>query len=191
MGEIKIFKFFTLLIIFGFTFTCYSQGSYTLSPSETNEGCNKGSAGIQITGLQTNDTLTVIWSTGQTGVFSIGNLNAGNYSVHVTIKGKLDSTINITVGKEDCLVYISKSFTPNSDNYNDFWQISNTEYYPNFELFVFNKWGQQVHSERGTYTPWDGKWNGINAPDGTYYYVFYYDGGNKNKLLKGDVTVLR
>ena len=48
-----------------------------------------------------------------------------------------------------------------------------------------------MHSQKGTYTPWDGKWNGIHVPDGTYYYVFYYDGGHKNKHVKGDVTVLR
>jgi hypothetical protein len=48
-----------------------------------------------------------------------------------------------------------------------------------------------VHSQKGTYTPWDGKWNGINVLDGTYYYVFYYDGGNKHDLVKGDVTILR
>ncbi len=191
MGNISFYKASILIIFFSLTISCYPQGDYTLSMSQKNEDCTKGAAGIQIAGLQINDTLTIIWSNGQSNVFSLSDLNAGEYSVHVTIKNKLDSTIKIKVGKEPCLVLISNQFTPNGDDYNDFWQISNTQFYPNLELFVFNSWGQQVHSQKNSFTPWDGKWNGIHVPDGTYYYVFYYDGGNKNKLEKGDITILR
>jgi gliding motility-associated-like protein len=109
----------------------------------------------------------------------------------VTINGSLDTTITIKVEKDKCKVVMSNHFTPNGDSYNDVWSVGNTQYYPKFELFVFNKWGQQVHSQRGTFEAWDGKWNGINVPDGTYYYVFYYDSGNKRELEKGDVTILR
>lgn len=168
-----------------------SQSSYNLTPSQKNEDCTKGAAGIDIQGIQSNDTVNVTWSNGQANVNSISDLDAGNYNVHVVIKNKLDTTINYSINKDKCKVYPSNHFTPNGDNYNDTWQVGNTQYYPNFELYVFNKWGQQVHSQKGSYTPWDGKWNGINALDGTYYYVFYYDAGNKHDFVKGDVTILR
>lgn len=168
-----------------------AQSSYTLNPSQKNEDCTKGAAGIQLLGLQNNDTLTIEWSNGQTGVYSIGDLSADSYNVHIKIKHKLDTTITYSILNDKCIVGISNHFTPNDDNYNDLWQITNWNYYPHFELYVFNKWGQQVHSQKGNYTPWDGKWIGINAVDGTYYYVFYFDGGNKHKFLKGDVTILR
>lgn len=168
-----------------------AQNSYTLTPMQVNEECAKGSAAIKIDGLQANDTLTIVWSNNQTGVTSIKDLSAGNYSVHVVIKNKIDTVIKYVIEKEKCKVSIPNHFTPNSDNYNDLWQLGATENYPNFELYVFNKWGQQVHSQKGSFTPWDGKWNGINVLDGTYYYVFYYDGGNKRDLIKGDVTILR
>ena len=48
-----------------------------------------------------------------------------------------------------------------------------------------------MHSQKQNYTPWNGTWNGVNVLDGTYYYVFYYDGSNKDKIIKGDITVLR
>ncbi len=196
MGENKIFRSVILLLFFLFAITCYSQGTYTINKNQTNEECPKGTAGFALTGQNPTDNVTVTWSSGQTGVYSLSELNAGDYSARIVIKNikdslLLDSTINFKIEKEDCIVSASNHFTPNADAYNDQWQIGNTGNYPNFELYVFNKWGQQVHSQKGTYTPWDGKWNGINVPDGTYYYVFYYDGGQKNKFVKGDVTVLR
>ncbi len=169
---------------------CCQTTHYVFTISKTNVYCSKGAAGIQIDSLKTNDTLTITWSNGQTGVTSIGNLNEGDYNVHVVIKNKKDTTLNFKIDKEECPVVISNHFTPNADNYNDTWQISNTPSYPNLEIVVFNKWGQQIHIQKGTYTPWDGTWNGLKVPDGTYYYVFYFEQG-KNKTLKGDVTILR
>lgn len=183
-----------ICLLFLFICNCavvFSQTAYTLTPSQKNEDCTKGSAAIDIQGLQSTDTITVAWSNGQSGVFSITDIDAGNYNVHVTIKNKIDTTVNFAVTKEKCKVVASNHFTPNGDSYNDTWQLGNTDRYPNFELYVFNKWGQQVHSQKGNYTPWDGKWNGINVLDGTYYFVFYYDGGNKHDFVKGDVTILR
>jgi trimeric autotransporter adhesin len=185
-----------------FIFLCmpvaYAQSAYKVTPQSSNEECRKGAASVQLTGLQTTDSYTITWSTGQTNVFSLSELSGGDYSVKVQVKTigdttntmKLDTTIQFKIEKEECLVVFNNHFTPNGDNYNDSWAGSKTEYYPNFQLFVFNKWGQQVHSQKGSYTPWDGKWNGINVPDGTYYYIFYYDGGS-GKHIKGDVTILR
>ncbi len=182
---------FLLFIVVVISLKGNSQTAYTLTPSHKNEDCTKGAIGLQVNGIVTSDTVTITWSNGETNVYSISDLPSGDYSVNIKVKNKLDSTIAITIEKEDCKVIISNHFTPNADNYNDYWQIYNTEYYPKFELYLYNKWGQQVHSQKGTYKPWDGAWNGITSPDGTYYYVFYYDGGDKNKLLKGDVTVIR
>ncbi len=82
------------------------------------------------------------------------------------------------------------AFTPNGDNYNDGWQIDNIHLYPDLEVLVFNKWGNQVHRQAGGYEPWDGKINGVDAPSDTYYYVIninYLD----RKAVVGNVTILR
>lgn len=186
------------LLLTGFVLAVSSmngQNTFTVNSSKNNEKCGKGAAGVEVKGLASGDALTIQWSTGVSNVFSIGDLSEGEYSAHVqvdadTIK-KLDTLIVFNIEKEKCVVSISNHFTPNDDSYNDKWQIANWNFYPKFELYVFNKWGQQIHSQKGEYTPWDGKWAGIDVPDGTYYYVFYYDGANKSDLLKGDVTILR
>ena len=185
----KTNNFLLFLLFLSKVFLCQTS-NYVFTLSKTNEICTKGAAGIQIDTLKTNDTLSIAWSNGQTNISSITNLEEGNYYVHVIIKHKKDTTINFKIEKEPCPVAFSNHFTPNGDNYNDTWKVSNITNYPKFELYVFNKWGQQIHSQKGNYIPWDGNWNGIKVPDGTYYYVFYYESG-KNDVLKGDVTVLR
>jgi gliding motility-associated-like protein len=156
--------------------------------SLTNEQCTKGAAGIQI--ANATSSTQIIWSNGQTNIGTISDLSAGNYSVKLK-EGTQDTTIAFTIAKEECPIIISNHFTPNDDAYNDTWQISNTASYPNMEVIVFDKWGQQVHQQKNTYKPWDGTNLGIKVPDGAYYYVFYYDKGNSNKHLKGSITLLR
>jgi gliding motility-associated-like protein len=174
----------------------FALAQYTVTTQKKDIDCSSGSAGVQVNGLTQNDLIFLTWSTGETNVYSLSDLKEGDYYVRIEIKQKsdsltkYDSTKVVHLDNVGCQVPIPNHFTPNGDNYNDTWNIANTIYYPNFELYVFNKWGQQVHSQKHTYTPWDGRWNGINVPDGTYYYVFYYDGG-KGKNEKGDVTILR
>lgn len=175
---------------------CFSQ-TYTITTEHKDVDCTKGAAAVKVENFITSDSYTITWSNGQTNVTSINELPEGDYNVNIKVKNttdttrNLDSTLAIKVEKTECEVFINNHFTPNGDLYNDTWSISRTEYYPNFELFVFNKWGQRVHSQKGTYTPWDGTWNSINVPDGTYYYIFYYEGSDKGRIEKGDVTILR
>ncbi len=199
MYILSFYKKLTSVFLFFFVNGLFGQTHYQFTFTKIDEECSKGAAGLQIDSLQTTDMLTITWSNGKNDVFSINSLDEGNYSVHVVIKAKpdtviitkKDTTINFKIEKIECPVVVSNHFTPNGDNYNDHLQIYNIEKYPHFELFIFNKWGQQVHSQKEHYTPWDGTWNGVNVPDQTYYYVFYYDSGNKNKVLKGDITILR
>lgn len=157
--------------------------------SQTHYQCVKGTAGIQIAGGSAPVGWT--WSTGASNVSSISDLDVGDYYVHVRDASQKDTTIYFKIEKFDCPVVIENHFTPNGDNYNDTWTILLTEYQPRMKLYVYNKWGQQVHMQSGTYVPWDGKQGGVAVPDGTYYYIFYFEGNDESHYLKGDVTILR
>jgi gliding motility-associated-like protein len=191
MHHLFFYKNLTALLLICFANNFFCQTNHVITLSLANEECSKGAAGIQIAGLLPSDAVATYWSNDQYNVSAISNLDAGNYFVHLIINNSTDTTINFKIEKIECTVIVASHFTPNGDNYNDYLQISNIQNYPNFELFVFNKWGQQVHSQKQNYTPWNGTWNGVNVLDGTYYYVFYYDGDNKNKIVKGDITILR
>lgn len=173
----------------------FSQSPYQFGFTKTAPLCASGSVSLSIAGTAPQDQVDVTWSSGQTGVYYIAALEEGDYSVSISIHQdtlhKLDTTLYFAMPRPECPVSISRQFTPNGDGYNDLFYISNISYYPNFELEVYNKWGQRVHHQKNSFTPWDGKWAGANVPDGTYYFIFFFDAGDKNKLLKGDISVLR
>jgi gliding motility-associated-like protein len=162
------------------------------------EKCEKGAVSLNFSGVASGDSVAVSWTgTGETGAF-LNDLIAGDYSVNVKVwkteqkkKLTLDTTISFRIEKELCPLNISKYFSPNDDNYNDRLTIGNIENYPNFELIIYNKWGQRVHHQQKNYIPWDGKWLGSDLPDGTYYFVLFYDKSKSDNILKGDVTILR
>ena len=73
-----------------------------------------------------------------------------------------------------CIRDSFSGFSPNGDDVNDGFQILGVENFPDNELCIFNRWGNQVLNVKG-YTnddPWFGTWNGRDLPDGTYFYVF-------------------
>jgi len=51
--------------------------------------------------------------------------------------------------------------------------------FPNAELLMFNRWGNQVFSAKNYRNDWDGTWDGNELPDGTYFYVLDDGEGNK------------
>ena len=87
-------------------------------------------------------------------------------------------------------------FTPNNDGYNDYWIIPNADQYNDLEVFIFDRWGQQVFYSKpyGTdqFHTWEGKSqkNGKDLPIGSYYYIIKPNDG-KQKPLTGTVTIVR
>ena len=88
-----------------------------------------------------------------------------------------DTTIiSFYVTCSDLMIYTG--FSPNGDGVNDLFYIEGVENFPNNELNIFNRWGNEVHFEKEYLNTWDGSWNGKILPDGTYFYVFQYEDGS-------------
>lgn len=179
-------------------FFSFSQPNYGYRINTTKALCVKASAVLEVLGTDAMDTLKISWSNGGTDTFQVHGLEGGMHWVNIRIKRHhdtllvvRDTTFHFFVEEEFCSISVDKYFSPNDDNYHDLLGISNTQFHPNFELNIFNRSGQRVHRQTKEYTPWDGKWNGIDLPDGTYYYVFFYDADKKSKAAKGDITILR
>jgi gliding motility-associated-like protein len=85
---------------------------------------------------------------------------------------------------------IHNAFSPNGDLINDYWQIGNSEMYPEMEVTIYNRWGQSVwKSAEGYPLPWDGRSNGAELPIDSYHYVI--DLHNGSKPIVGDITIVR
>ena len=165
-----------------------AQDTLKVSLAIEPESCQLGSASLSISGGTA--PYSILWSSGHMGNLTEQAIN-GTYTVHVSDADGKDTIVNYDIQKKECEVGISNHFTPNGDGYNDTWGISNINAYPDFELIVFNRWGQQVHHQEGTYEPWNGTQYGFKLPDATYYYVFYYNKSDKSRIQKGDVSILR
>ncbi|MCX8079640.1 MAG: gliding motility-associated C-terminal domain-containing protein [Bacteroidia bacterium] len=190
------FKFYLLLIGFIITFNTKGQISNPTSPhiyikfSKKDYDCTKGAVALSIDSGKPPYTIT--WSNGVQGYYYLNELEPADYSVLITDGNGKDTTLYFSILKTVCRVIPDNLFSPNGDNINDRWRISGLEYYKNFELFVFNKWGQQVHhQEGGTYEPWDGRYLGTPVVDATYYFVLYLEKGKKDSIIKGNVTIIR
>lgn len=132
------------------------------------------------------------WSNGSPNV-GITELWAGDYSVLVTDANNCTATFNFSLTETECFVTPTKHFTPNDDGINDTWSISNSQYFPDAKIIIFNRWGSRVYEHKGLYESWDGKsYLGVPVPDAVYYYFFYQDKDDKQKAAKsGSVTIIR
>ena len=92
-------------------------------------------------------------------------------------------TIEIALDED---TFIPKGFTPNGDGVNDVLIPYGLEKSFIKEFIIYNRWGTEVYSvhNRDNYSGWDGKNNGNDLPEDTYYYILKYDnylGASRNK----------
>ena len=132
---------------------------------------------------------------------SIINTNNNKVEQYIPIVGLVQSQhgcieeVNLKARILD-RVRTSNVFSPNDDGINDIWTIPYSDIFPNLEIKIFNRWGHQVWSAKGTDAArgWNGRnRNGKELPVGTYYYVikFNVDGTTKWKPVSGSVTIVR
>ncbi len=110
---------------------------------------------------------------------------------------------NIEVKSIPCNVFVPNIFSPNFDSNNDkFVFYSASKYIKTIKTYrIFNRWGILVYEAPSKNVPfeqftewWDGTFkNELIAPDVFIYAieVEYFDPSIENKVLKGDVTLVR
>lgn len=181
-------KLITYIIILLSVYKNINAQDLRVSILTQNVHCKNGSASLNINSGAS--PFHILWSNGSSST-EINDLTAGDYSVSISDDNNKDTIIYFTIKTDECEPIASNCFTPNDDGYNDTWNISGIEYFPEFDLYVYNRWGQLVHYQTNNFKPWDGKQFGINVADGAYYFILYLDKSNKNKFIKGDVNILR
>ena len=156
-------KIRTLFLLFSILHCCLkSQSNYEFKIITEAENCDLGSATIEIGGTSASDSISTHWSSGENNFMTIRNLPKGMHSVRIRIKHKRDTIVQLSdttlcfnIERGFCPISVPKYFTPNDDGINDLLNIGSVNRHPNFEFQVFNKWGQRVHFQKGTYLPWD------------------------------------
>ena len=100
-----------------------------------------------------------------------------------------EATVVIFVQCSDSLL-VYNGISPNNDGKNDTWLIEGLQKYPNHTVCVMNRWGNQVLKVKDYQNNWDGKWDGKDLPDGTYFYWIKND--DSGEILKtGYLQIIR
>ncbi len=114
------------------------------------------------------------------------------YEVIVVNEFGCTDTFNITIfvedRKDDDLV-VPNTITPNDDGYNDTWVIPWLDRFPDNEVVIINRWGDEVYSAKPYGNDFDGTYNGKDLPAGTYYFILLL--GEDFDNFKGPLTILR
>ena len=90
-------------------------------------------------------------------------------------------------------VNVPTGFTPNGDNNNDYFKpVGSGKFESDYEMTVWNRWGQEVYRGTSPVDGWDGYYKGQQAPTGVYAYIIKYKNiFGEEKMLKGNVTLTR
>ena len=87
------------------------------------------------------------------------------------------------------IIHIPNAFSPNNDGVNDLWKIPDLADYPQSVTKVFNRYGQVIYHNTGSAVQWDGKFNGVLQPAGSYSYII--DAPNMFKKIAGVLILIR
>jgi len=131
------------------------------------------------------------WSNGQYDS-DIFDISSGSYSLIIYDSEGCSTPIKyFDVGFDsfNSCIEIPSGFTPNNDNIHDDWVIYGLNDFPDVDVKVFNRWGQQVFNSQGYNINWDGKFKGEDLPTATYYYIIELN--QSEKIFNGSVTIKR
>ena len=114
------------------------------------------------------------------------------YRVIAYKKGDLSvlSVSNETLIVPSMSLYIPNTFTPNGDGINDTFGI-NGEAINEFNMIIYNRWGEQVFSSDNTNKRWDGTFQGKKVSSGSYVYKVTATGPTGTRQThEGNVNVI-
>jgi gliding motility-associated-like protein len=109
--------------------------------------------------------------------------------------GCMDSTSVTVEVIPQSILYVPNTFTPNGDGKNDYFTAYG-QYIENFNMLIYDRWGNLIFTTNDMNTGWDGRANGGKdiAQIDTYVYVITYNEAygvyRKHKIL-GHVNIIK
>ncbi|RYD98055.1 MAG: DUF11 domain-containing protein [Sphingobacteriales bacterium] len=148
-------------------------------------------------------------ATTKTVSWNIGSLAAGatielTLKVNTNIAGTISNTATVsstetdvnllnntsTHAKQILGLQIPNVITPDGDGKNDTFKIPGLAAYPDNNLTIYNRWGNEVWKSNSR--SYNNDWNGNGLNGGTYYYILKLKDGTGNwQIFKGWITLLK
>ncbi len=136
--------------------------------NETADFCENGQAIL----TAVTNAPNVRWNTGETAT-SIEVNTHGRYSVRA-YDGKCEAIAFIEIPSCPLDIYLPNCITPTyPDGMNDVFCMTSTKVIDEFEIFIYNRWGQLVYHSTDPHFTWDGTVNGKIANNNVFTYKIY------------------
>jgi gliding motility-associated-like protein len=139
-------------------------------------------------------------------------LKAGNFNSYVWQDGSVQSSLTVRqpglysvivtddcgTGRDEilvketaCNILFPSAFTPNNDGKNDLFKALGKDELNEFNLVVFDRWGQKVFSTNDFTKGWDGHFKGKLLGMGVYAWYCTFKKTNTYITKKGTVLLIR
>lgn len=109
--------------------------------------------------------------------------------------GCTDTARKVLIGGSSTVYYIPNAFSPDGDEFNNTFQPVFTQGFDpmNFELRIFDRWGEVLFESHDASAGWDGSYSGQPVPSGMYVWqiVFHSPNDGKAQQLQGHLSLLR
>jgi gliding motility-associated-like protein len=117
----------------------------------------------------------------------------GTYSVTISDGcGTVQAQKTVHFVKCDYDVYVPNAFTPNADGRNDLFRAHFFTPPASFLMQVFSRDGLEVFSTMNSAHGWDGDFDNVRQPTGTYIWAIQYrDAKGKSRSVTGTVILIR
>jgi gliding motility-associated-like protein len=135
----------------------------------------------------TNTTAAYLWQVGSTAL-SYDVKDTGIYKLTISNEcGSATSSVEISEGV--CELYIASAFTPDGDGINDVFGIKYPFAVRQFDMSIYNRWGEKISESNDMSKGWDGTFNGVNQNTEVYIWMIsFIDSNNAKKFAQGTVT---
>ncbi|UUC45018.1 T9SS type B sorting domain-containing protein [Flavobacterium cerinum] len=196
----------------GSTYEVNHAGTYSVIATSTVTGCVSLPAEVVITQSEPAEvTYTVSNAFTDNQVITVQAIGIGEYMYQLD-EGDIQSSsvfTNVSSGTHTITVYDMKGcaativrnvtvinyphyFTPNGDNYHDFWNIGDLENDVNAKIYIFDRYGKllkQIKPSR--VSGWDGTLNGQPLPSTDYWFTVNYTENGEVKEFKAHFSLKR
>lgn len=133
-------------------------------------------------------TIDLTWN--QEGIFTFDVVRWSN--------GCVSFPETITVALSLCpqeIIYIPNSFTPDGNEHNQYFLpviTSGVDLF-NYKMTIYNRWGEIIWESLDPKVGWDGTYNNILCPDGSYTWVLEFKviDTDEKKVYHGNLTIIR
>jgi gliding motility-associated-like protein len=135
---------------------------------------------------------------GTNTTFTDNTVNENNQAFYYIVKaypntgGVSPATSNERYVTLNPIVIFPKAFTPNNDDRNEVFMPVKDQYVTEFEMQIFNRWGELIFSSQDIENGWDGTFKGAPLPNGIYAFsIRIIDNLGRKSKNNGSLLLLR